>query len=132
MDYRNNIDELSKNTLIYGHNLANQKMFGTLRYALNSYWYKKAKNQIITFNTTKENMKWQIFSIYTIPVTTDYLETEFNSDGDYLSFLNMLSKRSIYDFKQTLTAEDKILTLSTCSNGTKNRLVVHAKLIKED
>ena len=132
MDYRNNIDELSKNTLIYGHNLANQKMFGTLRYALNSYWYKKAKNQIITFNTTKENMKWQIFSIYTIPVTTDYLETEFNSDGDYLSFLNMLSKRSIYDFKQTLTAEDKILTLATCSNGTKNRLVVHAKLIKED
>lgn len=132
MDYRNNIDELSKNTLIYGHNLANQKMFGTLRYTLNSYWYKKAKNQIITFNTTKENMKWQIFSIYKIPVTTDYLETDFNSDGDYLSFLNMLSKRSIYDFKQTLTAEDKILTLSTCSNGTKNRLVVHAKLIKED
>ena len=107
-------------------------MFGTLRYTLNSYWYKKTKNQIITFNTTKENMKWQIFSIYTIPVTTDYLETEFNSDGDYLSFLTMLSKRSIYDFKQTLTAEEKILTLSTCSNGIKNRLVVHAKLIKED
>lgn len=132
MDYRNNIDELDKNTIIYGHNLANQKMFGTLRYALNSYWYKKTKNQIITFNTTKENMRWQIFSIYTTPVVTDYLETEFKSDGDYLSFLTMLSKRSIYDFNQTFSADDKILTLSTCSNGTKNRLVVHAKLIKED
>lgn len=132
MDYRNNIEDLSKNTIIYGHNLANQKMFGTLRYALNSYWYKKTKNQVITFNTTKENMKWQIFSIYTTPVVTDYLETEFKSDGDYQSFLNMLTSRSIYDFKQTLTSEDKILTLSTCSNGTKNRLVVHAKLIKEN
>ena len=59
MDYRNNIEDLSDNTIIFGHNLANQKMFGTLRYVTNPSWYKKSSNQIITFNTTKANMKWE-------------------------------------------------------------------------
>ncbi len=132
MDYRNDSNNLSKNTIIYGHNLANQKMFGTLRYALNSSWYKKSNNQIITFNTVKQNMRFQIFSIYKVPVTTDYLQVNFPSDSSYLDFIKMITERSIYDFNEEVTANDKILTLSTCSNGHDQRLVVHAKLIVED
>lgn len=129
MDYRNNIEDLSDNTIIFGHNLANQKMFGTLRYVTNPSWYKKSSNQIITFNTTKANMKWQIISIYKIPVTNDYLVANFASSKDKLNFLDMITQRSIYDFNATYDENTKIITLSTCSNGSKDRLVVHAKLI---
>ena len=129
MDYRNNIEDLSDNTIIFGHNLANQKMFGTLRYVTNPSWYKKSSNQIITFNTTKANMKWQIISIYKIPVTNDYLVANFASSEDKLNFLDMINQRSIYDFNATYDENTKIITLSTCSNGSKDRLVVHAKLI---
>ena len=129
MDYRNNIEDLSDNTIIFGHNLANQKMFGTLRYVTNPSWYKKSSNQIITFNTTKANMKWQIISIYKIPVTNDYLVANFASSEDKLNFLDMITQRSIYDFNATYDEKTKIITLSTCSNGSKDRLVVHAKLI---
>ena len=129
MDYRNNIEDLSDNTIIFGHNLANQKMFGTLRYVTNPSWYKKSSNQTITFNTTKANMKWQIISIYKIPVTNDYLVANFASSEDKLNFLDMITQRSIYDFKATYDENTKIITLSTCSNGSKDRLVVHAKLI---
>lgn len=129
MDYRNNIEDLSDNTIIFGHNLANQKMFGTLRYVTNPSWYKKSSNQIITFNTTKANMKWQIISIYKIPVTNDYLVANFASSEDKLNFLDMITHRSIYDFNATYDENTKIITLSTCSNGSKDRLVVHAKLI---
>lgn len=130
MDYRNNIDDLSDNTIIFGHNLSNQKMFGTLRYVTNPSWYKKSSNQIITFNTTKENMKWQIISIYKIPVTNDYLIANFASLDEKLDFFKMIVERSIYDFNATYDENTKILTLSTCSNGSKERLVVHAKLIR--
>jgi sortase B len=130
MDYRNSVNSLSRNTIIYGHNLSNQKMFGTLRYVLNSSWYKKASNQIITFNSIYENMQFQIFAIYRVPVTNDYLRTDFASDDDYLEFIDMIKSRSIYDFNVEVGADDKILTLSTCSNGRTNRLVVHAKLIQ--
>lgn len=129
MDYRNNIEDLSDNTIIFGHNLANQKMFGTLRYVTNQSWYKKSSNQIITFNTTKATMKWQIISIYKIPVTNDYLVANFASSEDKLNFLDMITQRSIYDFNATYDENTKIITLSTCSNGSKDRLVVHAKLI---
>lgn len=131
MDYRNNPDELNENTIIYGHNLANQTMFGTLRYALNSYWYKKSANQIITFNTPNENMKFQIFSIYTIPTTNDYLDITFPTTDAYQAYIDLVKGRSIYDFNIEVTTGDKILTLSTCANGNDKRLVIHAKLIKE-
>lgn len=130
MDYRNNYSDLSDNTIIYGHNLANQKMFGTLRYALNSSWYMKTNNQIITLNTLESNLKWKIISIYKLPKTNDYLVANFSSPDEKLEFLKMITERSIYDFNEDYDEDTKILTLSTCSNGTKERLVVHAKLIK--
>ena len=67
--------------------------------------------------------------MYRIPVTSDYLQTNFSNDDIFLKFLNKLKKRSIYDFKTTVSATDQILTLSTCYNK-KERLVMHAKLIK--
>ena len=131
MDYRNNPDELNENTIIYGHNLANQTMFGTLRYSLNANWYKKSANQIITFNTPNANMKFQIFSVYTIPKTNDYLDVTFSNSNLFQAYIDLVKGRSIYDFSINVTTEDKILTLSTCASGSDKRLVVHAKLIKE-
>lgn len=131
MDYRNNSKELDKNTIIYGHNIKQGIMFGTLKYALNSSWYKKESNQIITFNTPTKNMKWRIFSIYRIPATEDYLKTEFKDDAEYMDFINMLKSRSLYDFNQTIDESSKIITLSTCFSHT-TRHVVHAVLISEE
>ena len=41
----------------------------------------------------------------------------------------MVQGRSIYNFGVTIKEHDKILTLSTCQNSGKNRLVVHAVLV---
>ena len=131
MDYRNNAKDLDKNTIIYGHNIKQGIMFGTLKYALNSSWYKKESNQVITFNTPTKNMKWRIFSIYRIPATEDYLKTEFESDEEYMEFLNMLKNRSINNFNVELNESSKILTLSTCFSHT-TRHVVHAVLESEE
>lgn len=129
MDYRNSINVLSQNTIIYGHNINGGLMFGSLRYTLNESWYKKSSNQIITFNTLNKNMKWQIFSIYKVGVTNDYLYANFNTDEEFLNFVDSLKARSIYDFGVSVEKDDHILTLSTCYGTGKQRLVVHAKLI---
>lgn len=131
MDYRNNIEVLNQNTIIYAHNINGGIMFGQLRNTLKESWYKKPENQIITFNTLNNNMKWQIISIYNVPNTTDYLKTSFYEKEKYEEFIALIVGRSIYDFNQTVTYEDKILTLSTCHNRGAERAVVHAKLIKE-
>ena len=131
MDYRNNIYNLSDNTIIWGHNIRNGMMFGTLRYATNESWYKNTDNQIITFNTKVKNMKWRIFSIYRIPVTNDYLYANFGEKKEFQKFLDMIRGRSIYDFGVNVTSNDHIITLSTCSIPNTYRLVVHAVLINE-
>lgn len=131
MDYRNNIYNLSNNTIIMGHNLQNGMMMGTLRYVLNESWYKNTENQIITFNTKIKNMKWKIFSIYRLPVTNDYLYANFGDLNEFQEFLNKIRSRSIYDFGVDVGKEDHILTLTTCGPTSATRLVIHAVLIEE-
>lgn len=131
MDYRNSTtSELSKNTIIYGHNMYySGVMFGTLHKVYQKSWYTKASNQIIQFNSMYKDMNFKIFSIYKIPKTSDYLITDFDDDKEFLDFINMIKSRSINDFGVEVNADDKILTLSTCT-GNNDRLVIHAVLMK--
>ena len=127
LDYRNNGFN-DKNTIIYGHGRINGTMFGSLKDTLKSSWQNNKDNYIIKISTEKENSIWQIFSVYKIATTSDYLQTTF-SDNEFESFINLIKGRSSYNFETNVTNEDKVLTLSTCYNDN-DKMVVHAKLIK--
>ena len=58
-----------------------------------------------------------------------YIQSNFSSDEEYISFLNTIKNRSTYKYDVNISKEDKILTLSTCTNVGKGRTVLHAKLI---
>ena len=131
MDYRNDTVNYDKNTILYAHGMNNKTMFGSLRNILNSSWYNNTNNHIIKLSTPTENTLWQVFSVYHIETTNDYIQTEFTSDEEYQSFLDTLKGRSAVSFDTTLNTTDKILTLSTCYNKT-DKVVMHAKLIKRE
>lgn len=130
MDYRNDIVNLSKNTILYGHALLSGYMFGDLRKTIKSSWYKEEENLYITFNTLNKEMKWEVISIYKTPYTTDYLKVNFFDDDDFLEFVDLILDRSVYNFGVKVNKDDYILTLSTCSGNDNGRLVLHAKLVK--
>lgn len=125
-DYRNNMKDLDKNTILYAHDTSGI-MFGGLKKTLKKSWYSNSSNQIITFRTLNGTHQFRIFSIYTIETTTDYLATNFHDIEDYQGFLDKLKNRSIYDFGVTPDPSGRILTLSTCHNSNK-RLVIHATM----
>lgn len=131
MDYRNNTENYDKNTILYAHGMNNKTMFGSLRNILSSSWYNNSDNHIIKLSAPTENTLWQVFSVYHIKTTNDYIQTRFTSDQEYLNFLNKLKDRSAVTFDTTVSASDKILTLSTCYNKT-DKVVMHAKLIKRE
>lgn len=129
LDYRNNIQSLHQNTIIYAHSRIDTTMFGSLKKLLNSNWYNNKDNHIIKLSTKNQNTLWQVFSVYHIPTTSDYLKIDFDSPEQFSNFAKMLQDRSVYSFNTSVGGNDKILTLSTCySNGEK--MVMHAKLIK--
>lgn len=128
MDYRNSIEELDTNTIIYAHNrYYSGVMFGTLNNVTKKKWYTNEDNLIISFHSLYQEMYWKVFSIYSINVTNDYLYTNFETKEDYQNFLDLISSRSDYSFATPVSTDDKILTLSTCLDNNK-RLVVHAVL----
>lgn len=130
-DYRNNMKNFDKNTIVYGHGRLNTTMFGSLKNITTSGWYKNSDNYIVKFSTPYENTLWQVFAVYKISTETYYLTTNFTSEKSYYEFLTTLQKRSLYNFNVELNHDDKIITLSTCSNDNKSRIVMHAKLIKK-
>lgn len=131
LDYRNNINSLSKNTIIYAHGRYDTTMFGSLKNILKSDWLNDPNNYIVKISTEKENTLWQVFSVYRIPNTSDYIKVSFNSNKEFNEWTSMLINRSAYNFNTIVSELDNILTLSTCYNDYE-KVVLHAKLIKKE
>lgn len=129
-DYRNTFDNLSLNTIIYGHHRLDNTMFGPLDKLFNESYYQNNTNQIMLI-TKDKTYTFNIFSVYEIDPEVYYLTTSFVSDEAYVNFLNTLKSRSIYNINETLDKNSKIITLSTCNTDNTGRLVVHAKLVGE-
>lgn len=124
-DFKNEFPILSQNTIIYGHNTSIGIMFGDLINLLNKEWYENEENKYIYFSTTEQNYKFQIFSVYKINTTNDYLDIDYDEN-----FIEMIKNRSFMDFNVEIN-DEKIITLSTCYNSSSSnvKLVIHAKMV---
>ena len=132
LDYRNDLDNLSKNNIIYGHGRLDNTMFGSLNNLLDSSNLDSKESYYITLSTPNSIMTFKIFSVYTIPKQGYYIKTYFSSNKYFKEFLETIMKRSIYNFNTDVSTNDKILTLSTCKDNFGKRVVVHAKLLKKE
>ena len=128
-DYRNKFDNTDKNIVIYGHNMRDGSMFGSMLNILNAKWYENEENTNITLYTENEKCMYKVFSVYKIENEDYYIKTEFKNDNEFEDFIKTLKKRSIKDFNVDVSKDDNILTLSTCANNNKYRVVLHS--IKE-
>lgn len=129
LDYRNNLNKLDNNIIIYGHNMLNQAMFSSLTKMLDKSFFNDDNNTYINLITENKSTLWKIFSVYVTNPDTYYMSIDFSSKDEYSNFLNNLKNKSMYNFSENISSDDKILTLSTCTNLNTKRLVVHAKLI---
>lgn len=99
MDYRNDKKTWHQNTIFYAHSRLDTTMFGSLKNIFKGDWLKNNDNHIIRISTEYENTMWQVFSVYKIKTTNDYLVTNFSSSDEYLNFLKMLEKEVLIILK---------------------------------
>lgn len=131
LDYRNSSNFTDDNTIIYGHGRLNETVFGSLKKLLTDNWQKNKDNYIINISTPDVNYVYQIFSIYTIESETYYITPSFSELDSKNKWLNTMKERNMSTINTEINQYDKIITLSTCLNNDGGRIVVHAKLIKQ-
>lgn len=126
-DYRSTDLFKSGNTIIHGHNMKNGSMFaGLLKYR--EEWFYNSHKRFSVY-TEEGEIVYEVFAIYaTDPISTSYV-TEFASDEEYVNWLNLMYEQSVVKPPVELNADTQVLTLSTCINDSRNRLIIQAKRI---
>lgn len=138
----NSREEMSKNTVIYGHNVhfddnkdgerfSQLFHFADIEFAKNhpyiyfSIYDEDEKESGVEQDKRPDNeMVWQIFSVFY--TTTDFNYIQINKDyndptseeisnAQLMNIITEAQQRSEYIYDVGVTGEDKILTLSTCS-----------------
>lgn len=124
------INPISKNLIIFGHNMRDNTMFATLKNYLNGTQSFFNSHKYIFFDTLYGTYRYEIFSVYKTVPEDAYLRTSFSSNADFTGWCDQINTKSVFvNDSLTLSATDRILTLSTCDDTGKFRIIVHAKMV---
>lgn len=127
LDYQVSADFSDFNTLIYGHRMRNETMFGSLKhYKDSNYWQAHPSIYLVTDDAV---CRYDIYAAYE-PGVKEITFSLGQMDQETREALIQLGlERSVIETDIEPTAEDRILTLSTCTGrGYSSRWVVQAVL----
>lgn len=142
---RDNTPDFSDfNTVIYGHNMMNQSMFGTLKKYRNAEYFKNNRTITVYTPSYTENAVFHPGHIKEYEIVSAFIYDDrliiysfnyFMQDEQKQSFIdtckepNTLVKNVVENYD--VTTEDELITLSTCTSADTERYLVVAKLVKD-
>ncbi len=136
-------DFSDQNSIIYGHNMRDQSMFGRLqKYKFEENYYKDHLYfQVIT---PDRKYRFQVFSYNDVSETSDVYTITFATDKEYVDFIRMVKQLSQANIdvpnvaegnatpdEQILQNYKQLTTLSTCTAQDDMRFVVIGTLVGE-
>jgi len=123
---------LPRHLLFHGHHMRDGSMFQNVAlYKGEKFFYD---HPYISFETLYQETVWQVFSVYVCD-SNEYVPMAFRSDETYMAYLDKTAKRTLFPADVALTAEDRIMTLNTCSyefNGAHTLVVAKLVAVYED
>ncbi len=137
-DYRCSMRNLSRNTIIFGHNMRHDdKIFGTLEQYREIDGFKKAP--VIGMSTLYGDYTFKIYAVFiSNSKPADDNGRVFNyifvnaGVERFRNYIAEIDKRKLYTTGVDINENDKILTLSTCCYDFEDaRLVVVGRLLRE-
>jgi len=137
-DFHNSLSSLSRNTVIYGHNMRHDdKIFGTLEQYRNIEAFQKAP--LIKMSTLYGDYTFKIYAVFisnSMPSDDNghifnYIFTDANNSR-FSDYIREIDKRKLYTTGIDINENDKIITLSTCCYDFEDaRLAVVGRLVRE-
>lgn len=151
LDFRNHFDDVdeegylrypnSDNLVIYGHNMLDEQMFGSLK------WYQRqedyyGKHPIIQLSSNYEKYTYKIFAFFVLDASDEtetkfdcWNELDFAGEEDFYRFVNEAKRRTFRLNDVDVKYGDPLLTLSTCNttllDEDRGRLIIMARRVRD-
>lgn len=113
LDYRNQQDLSDRNTVLYGHHMQNGSMFQQITKYKEQSFYET--HPVCLIMTPTGNYKLEFFAGYVTNMNSQAWKMEFESDEEYAQWLNDALSQSLFTGTVKPTAQDRVVTLSTCT-----------------
>ncbi len=121
------------NTLIYGHNMKNGSMFKELHKFEDKEFFEK--HPYFTIYTPDQVLTYQVFAAYTYDNRHIMKEFDFTDREVFQLYLQSILEQKSMSANIArdveVTADDKIVTLSTCNGINEQRYLVQGVLLSE-
>ncbi len=128
LESMNNKSLLDFHTIIYGHHMQDGSVFApNLGYKDAAFW---ESNPYFYIATDTELRRYRVFSAYEADIDSDAFRLYFEDGAHRAAAIDEYISSSVVPSPVTPTADDFILTLSTCTGtgGYDSRWVVHTVL----
>lgn len=120
-------DLSGRNTVIYGHRMKNGTMFAALGNYREQAYYDAHSSFLLLTPERRYVVEW--FSGYVADTEESAWTLDFSGEESYLAWLEEVRGKSDFSCGVSPTAEDRVVTLSTCSYEFENaRFVLHGIL----
>lgn len=130
VDYENSDDFKDPNTIIYGHNMKNGSMFGSLNHIVTENAY--ANSPYFWILTPEHNYRYEIFAAYTTAVGSSTYTLFQKHDKEFKEYLLKMKGNSEIDTGELQPQKtDNIVTLSTCTGNSSTRFTVQGVQLQE-
>lgn len=113
MDYQCASDFSYDNSILYGHNMKNGSMFQSLLEYGNQEYYDE--HPVMYLLTPEQNYAVKLVAGFVTDSTSWVYTIQFGSEESKMEYLEKAIASSTFTSSVTPTAEDRLLTLSTCS-----------------
>lgn len=141
LDFRNNFGwdekEQSENIIIYGHNMMDNSMFGSLRRYRQDYSFFE-QSPFIELSSNYKDYDYVIFAF--LITSGSYASTDFvywnmeelDNKEDFDHYVQRCKRDAMVDTGIDVQYGDKLLTLSTCyADEDNSRFIVVARRLRE-
>ena len=107
----------SSNSILYGHNMQDDSMFGTLEYYEEQAYF--AAHPVLYLLTPEVDYEVRLLAGLHVPLDDEIYETDW-TEWDLQDYLRDIIERSDFDSGASYTDAERILTLSTCGAGSRD------------
>ena len=137
VDSRNTLWPQDDHILIYGHNMKDGSMFGSLNNYRNVGFLRNTT--CIQFNTIYGDAQYVPFALFDASMTKDdpnyfkLIRLNFSEEQPFDAFLADVQSRSLFDIPVDVNEDDQLLSLVTCSYSMDNgRFIIMCRKLRED